>query len=300
MGDRGQSGAVAGSIGAARKPPAVSGPVVLALFAALAWGASDYGAAIKSRGLSVLVVTGGMLLVAGLLAGIALSVRHGRLDPATVWLSMAASLITIVGLTALYRALAVGQMSVVAPISATGVGIPVLIGALTGTRPTWLQATGIVVALTGMFMTVRSATPTSGSASSRTAVLLAVLSAIGLGGFYVIESRVREGQALWFVALSETLAGLVLMGAWLCSGRSERVPRRAVLEIGVLGAVSLAAWLLTTLALSRGPLSLTATITALYPVVTVGLSICIGRERPGNVQLAGIAAVFVGIGAIVV
>ena len=65
------------------------------------------------------------------------------------------SLAAIVGLGALYRGLAVGSMSVVAPISATAVIVPVVVGVATGDRPSAVQAIGIAIAIAGVVMASR-------------------------------------------------------------------------------------------------------------------------------------------------
>ena len=58
----------------------------------------------------------------------------------------------IVALGLLYRGLAVGSMSIVAPISATGVILPVLAGFLFGDVLTCLQSIGIVAAILGSIL----------------------------------------------------------------------------------------------------------------------------------------------------
>ena len=56
----------------------------------------------------------------------------------------------VVGLAAFYRALAVGTMGIVGPISATGVIVPVVYGLSRGERPGVPQAVGIIVAVVGV------------------------------------------------------------------------------------------------------------------------------------------------------
>lgn len=54
-----------------------------------------------------------------------------------------------IGVAAFFRGLAVGAMSVVAPISAIAAAIPVTVGLATGERPSALQGLGILLAIAG-------------------------------------------------------------------------------------------------------------------------------------------------------
>ena len=60
----------------------------------------------------------------------------------------------MIGFAALYRALAVGAMSVVAPVSATAALVPVIVGVAAGEAPTIVQALGITLALGGAGLVV--------------------------------------------------------------------------------------------------------------------------------------------------
>ena len=124
-------------------------PVALALGASIAWGCSDFLAGLKTRRLAVLwvlVVSQGtglaLVLVAALVSAHALPGGHAAL------LAAGAGVAELIGFAALYRALAVGAMSVVAPVSATAALLPVVVSVATGRAPTAAQALGIAFALT--------------------------------------------------------------------------------------------------------------------------------------------------------
>ena len=82
----------------------------------------------------------------------------------------------LLGLVAFYRALAIGTMSVVAPISATGVAIPVFVGLLSGERPGTLQIAGILLACVGVILAGREAPSADAEVrrAGRTAIGLAL------------------------------------------------------------------------------------------------------------------------------
>src|SRR5215211_3798954 len=112
------------------------------------------------------------ILVAAVLAG----APTERDAAATAW-AAGVGLLGLLGLLAFYRALAIGTMSVVAPISATGVAIPVFVGLLSGERPGALQVAGILLACAGVVLAGRE-TPSDDAETrraGRTAIGLALL-----------------------------------------------------------------------------------------------------------------------------
>src|ERR671916_585588 len=84
--------------------------------------------------------------------------------PATPYLAFGAlsAVVGSIGLAAFYRGLAVGSMSVVAPIAATGAAIPVAFGLATGDRPGAVQAAGALLAVAGVAVAAREPQPEEG------------------------------------------------------------------------------------------------------------------------------------------
>src|SRR5215216_4198146 len=155
---------------------------VLALASTLSWGLSDFLGGFQSRRhplLSVLVLSQGFSLVV-LAAAIAAGAPTEHDAAATAW-AVGSGMLGLLGLTAFYRALAIGTMSIVAPLSATGAVIPVLVGLASGERARTLQLFGIALAMVGVVLAGREATGPDAQAcrTGRTAVLLALLAAPG-------------------------------------------------------------------------------------------------------------------------
>src|ERR671914_2008190 len=151
---------------------------VLALASSLCWGLSDFLGGFQSRRHHVLAV---MLLSQGLaLAILVVAVLAGAPTEhdaaATAWAAGVGAL-GMLGLVAFYRALAIGTMSIVAPISATGVAIPVLVGLLSGERPGALQVAGIALACGGVVLAAREAPSEDAGErrSNRTSIALALV-----------------------------------------------------------------------------------------------------------------------------
>src|SRR4051794_4682735 len=169
--------------------------VSLALASALAWGVSDFLGGLQSRRqalLTVLFASQGVALL-GLLAAAAAGAPTTHDGAATAW-AAAAGLLGLCGLAAFYRALSIGTMSVVAPLSATGTAIPVLVGLLSGERPTVLRGLGIARAGAGVVLAAR-ASPQAGAVArrdSRRSIVLALVAAVGFGSFFASVDRAHE------------------------------------------------------------------------------------------------------------
>src|SRR6478735_5101595 len=122
----------------------------------MTWGISDFAAGLKSRRLPVAVVllwvecTG---LIAGLIAIVATA--EPLPDGRTLLYSALAGICGLSGLAAFYSGLAIGTMSVVAPISATGVTLPVIIGIATGNDLGGIVACGLVATFVGVLLASR-------------------------------------------------------------------------------------------------------------------------------------------------
>jgi drug/metabolite transporter (DMT)-like permease len=276
--------------------------IVLSLAAALAWGMADFGAGLTGRRVPVISIVAGMQLIGTIGAGVVLLLGRGEpIGAETAALGVGAGVTTVVGLTALYRALAIGPMSVIAPISATGVLVPVIVGLASGDHPSPAQDLGIVLAIGGMLAVVRESgdAPNGAPGSRTTALALAVASAIGLGAYYLTVDAVEEGQISWFLLVGQLTAGLAL--AAVIVARRLALPARADRrQITILGVLSFGAWALSTAAFNAGHLSLTATIVSMYPLVTIGLAVGIAHESLSKPQTAGLAVAFAGIALIAV
>ena len=115
---------------------------LLALAASFNWGVSSFTAGLESRRRSVWTVVAVSQLASALSAAVLLFFSHGEtLTAGNVAWALVAGVCGATGLVAYYRALALGAMSVVAPIIAAQVVIPVAVGlalivALFRQRPT--------------------------------------------------------------------------------------------------------------------------------------------------------------------
>jgi drug/metabolite transporter (DMT)-like permease len=274
----------------------------LALASSLSWGLSDFLGGLQSRRhsvLAVLVLSQGLALVVLLVAVVA-GAPTAHDGAATAW-AAGSGLFGILGLSAFYRALAIGTMSIVAPLSATGVVIPVLAGLTSGERPSALQFVGIALATVGVVLAGREATEPDAEArrTGRTAALLALLAAVGFGSFFAGIDRAEESADLVWV-LFAARAPEVLVVLAVCLVRRPRLPSspRALGAIAAIGVLDLLANLLFVLATGRGLLSVVGVLSALYPAVTVMLARAFLHERLTPVQDAGVLVTLAGVVAL--
>jgi len=156
--------------------------ILLALGASLAWGFADFGAGIGSRRLPVFVVALVMQSAGLVVAGIAVAITGA---PAPSWGQVAwaafAGLAGVGGLTAFYRALAVGSMGIVGPISTTAAIVPLAYGLARGERPSALQAAGVVLAVLGVAGASLEQVPETAARRIGAGVGLALLAAAAFG-----------------------------------------------------------------------------------------------------------------------
>jgi drug/metabolite transporter (DMT)-like permease len=275
--------------------------IVLALGAAAGWGTADFLGGLSTKTLSIVVVS-----VVSQLAGLAfmlvvLLAAGEAPDRATViWFGMAAGVCGVIGLSALYTALAIGPMGVVAPISALSVVVPVSAGLIRGDRPTSTQLVGMAVAIAGVLLATRAPAGRGEPVTGR-AVGLSVAAAIAFGVLVLFLDAGARIDAEWTTA-SVRIGALALLAVVTIVIRPSFSMSRG--QLGTLASVGLmdnAGNLMFAVAASTGQLlSVIGVIAALYPVATVLLARIVLEERLARSQSVGVGAAIVGIALIVV
>jgi drug/metabolite transporter (DMT)-like permease len=204
-----------------------------------------------------------------------------------------------IGLGFLYRGLAVGVMSVVAPVTAVcAVIIPVVVGVALGERPTLPATAGVALALAAIVLISRSGEVEEGK-RARTGLATAVASGIAIGIFLVCLQRTGRSAGLWPLVPARAVSVSFFAVAGLVA-REKLLPRRESWPIVVGGgALDMVANVLYLIAVRQGPLSIVATLTSLYPASTILLARFVLRERLRLVQQAGVACAAVAIVLIV-
>jgi drug/metabolite transporter (DMT)-like permease len=138
------------------------------------------------------------VLVGSQLAGLALvgamalaTLPHAPTGSELAW-GVFGGAMGVVGLGAFYRALAIGSMGIVGPISATGAVVPVAYGLARGERPSLLQGVGIAVAVIGVVAASLGPLPDGARRKIATGVGLSLFAALGFGSALLGLNRVSR------------------------------------------------------------------------------------------------------------
>ena len=270
--------------------------VILGLLTAVLWGGGDFCGGLATRKASVITV----LLLAetsGLLLLITLGLAWHEPWPTahTVGWSMAAGFSGVVGLAALYQALAVGKAGVVAPISAIlAAALPVLFTVLTTGLPAPLQLFGFGLAFVAVWLVAQ----TDESGGTIAGLRLALLAGCGFGGFYILINQAGNESTFWPVAVARLVALVPLLGIAFYRRLSVRPTRSIIVIAGLSGLLDAGANATFVLASQSGRLDVAAILASLYPATTVLLSWLLLGERITWVQRTGVLAALAAIALI--
>jgi drug/metabolite transporter (DMT)-like permease len=276
--------------------------IALALGSSVLWGLSDFLGGLKSRSVPVAVVLATMYATSLLAMAIFVGVR-GEAPPSAgaVAIGLGAGLFGIAALTMFYRALAIGTMSVVAPVASTGVALPVLVGLASGDKPGLVGSLGLVGAVIGVMLASRESAPgTPVARAQRASVLLAIGAGFAFGAYFVLAEIASRDDVGWALLLSRLSATpLIVASALVVLHRGGRRLRgRELAAVGVIGLLDLGANVLYNSSTTIGELSTVAVAGSLYPVMTVLLAGVLLGERVRGVQRAGIVLTLVGVALI--
>jgi len=276
--------------------------VLLALAAALFYGASDFLAGWLSRrvdyarvGLvSQLSAAGGTLLASAIVGG-----DTGR--SGLTWGAIS-GLGGGLGTLALYRGLGRGRMSVVAPLSGVlAAGIPALFGLATGERPSAVAGLGLALALPAVWL-VSAAGVNEGEPADVASVVDGALAGLGFAVLFIGLQRAGRSSGLWPTMTSQVTSALVMLLVQLGRAAGPGAPSPAMQPARLAwagpiatGAIGAAAILCFFLATRQGLLSVVAVLTSLYPAFTVALARWLLAERIGRRQGAGLALAAIAV-----
>ena len=122
--------------------------VALAVLSGLIWGVGDFAGGKATQKAAALPVVWVSKLVSLPLLAIYLAATYVPLAPIGLAWGGLAGVAGLVGLVLFYRSLSAGAMTVVAPITGvTSAAIPVVVGLLSGERPSGLRLFGVGCAL---------------------------------------------------------------------------------------------------------------------------------------------------------
>lgn len=263
--------------------------VVLALTSAAMYGAADFLGGLASRRASTIAI-----VVISQLAGLIALLLVLPLLPASspvhsdwTW-GAAAGVAGGVGVALLYRALAIGTMAVVAPITAVcAVTVPVAVSIALGERPATGTIAGIALALVSIVLISQQKTDAAIPARA-SGIGIAFASGVAIGLFFLALARTRSDAGLFPLVAARTVSFGLFAAFALATGRPLRMPSKVFTTAVAGGVLDMLANVLYLLASRHGPLSIVVTLSSLYPASTVLLARTVLGERLSAVQVAGI------------
>ena len=206
-----------------------------------------------------------------------------------------------VGLGALYRAMAVGAISIVTPIAATSAVVPVAVGFVHGDRPSALQDAGFVLAFVGVVLASREEVHEARTDTRIAAgVGLALFSALCFGSSLVglHAAAAGGGDALWGTMMLR-VAGIAVAVAFVLATRTHvRGHGRELVRLSPIGVLDSIGVLAFSLASTRGLISVISVLSSLFPVVAVALATVFLHERMSRLQAVGVTAAIAGAAAL--
>ena len=273
------------------------GPTAYTVTSVFLWGTSDFAGGYASRRANAFVLTAFSHICAfALMFSVALA-QHGEFPArASILWAIAAGALGGFSLSLFYRALAMGQMGITAPIAALmGAAIPTLVDIAMEGAPTRRTICGFALAILAIWLITRTE-PSNGKATSGrpAGVGMAALAGVGFAGFYLCVHQ-ATGSAAWIAAMSRigsfsaTAIAVVVVRAPLTLDR----PRAAL--GAVAGCLDVTASALFVYASQRGRLDEAVVISSLYPAVTVLLARVFLKEHFSRWRFVGLLAALAAV-----
>ena len=270
--------------------------VFYGLTAAVCFGLADFFATRAARRVGVLRTLLAVQVV-GLLA-MAIVVAVVGQPPAAAPAAWAAMLgvggVNFVGMVLLYRAFAIGTLSLVSPIASGFAVVTAGLALATGERPPGLALAGSALLVFGVGVVSR----TRGQGSATLAGVpeaVAVTFCFGLY-YWALGELTPQLGVFWPVLVTRLVQLLLALVAVRWWAAPAPIPLRPNLPLFVAaGLLDTTALIAFNLGVDRAYTTTTTALAALYSVVTVVLAWAILRERLAPGQWAGVAVVLAGV-----
>ncbi len=267
--------------------------IVFGLLSALTWGAGDFngGLATRKSGVYAVVIFAELI---GALVLLIIALVVGEPFPSLAgWLwGIAAGLVGVIGLMALYQGLATGKMGLVAPLSAViGGAVPILYTAIYQGLPPPIQLLGFFFGLLAVWLLSSQ----DGVRIRIEDLTLPLIAGLGFGFYFVLIDIATVESVYWPLVPARTVAGLLLIPIALRL-RQPLLPVRASAPfVAASGTLDALGNLFFALAASTGRLDIAAVLSSLYSATTVGLAWIFLKERLNVRQWIGVAAALAAI-----
>ena len=195
----------------------------------------------------------------------------------------------------LYRALAGGQMSIAAPVSALMAAvIPVFVGVIVDGWPKLLTMAGVLLALVSIWLIAR--TEHEGRHRIHWAdVRMPLLAGVLFGLFFIFMHQASSESVLWPAVFLRISSAILLAVIALFTRSSFAIPRGQWWLVAFIGIFDVAGNVFYILSAHSGRMDIAAVLGSLYPGMTVALAWLILKEKISASQLAGIVLALAAI-----
>ena len=263
--------------------------ILLASTTSVLFGCSDFLGGLASRRDSAFAVTANAHLVGLAIMAVAVFVWPAPFTLADLGWGAAAGVAGGIGVTALYGALALGRMGVVAPITAALSGsLPALYDFLRGTSIRPLSLVGLAIALVAIVIVSASGHPDERAEVPLAAIALAVLAGVGFTGSFIFFSLADAGSGLMPILAARVVSFSVLAAITIGRrGTAKLAPDALPAALGA-GFLDAGANVTMLAAIRIGPLAVASVLGSLYPVITILLARVVLGERLRAVQRVGV------------
>ena len=260
---------------------------VCGIGSAVAWGAGDFSGGVASRKANEFtVVLFSQMIGALFLVGLVwVSAENAPVMKPLIFGAIG-GVCGSLGLIALYRAFARGRMGVAAPISAVITAImPIVFTFLHQGLPGNIQVVGFGLALVAVWLISH----VKGEAGlSPEEMFLPIMAGTGFG-LYFIFLGVAAAESVTWPLLAARAASLTVVFIFFMLGKNTGLPTRAQFPlIALTGILDAGGNALFAVAVHLGRLDISATLSSLYPAVTVMLAWTILKERLIAQQWCGV------------
>ncbi|CAB4534029.1 unannotated protein [freshwater metagenome] len=265
------------------------------------WGTADYHGGKLSKTHPAIAVLG-VTQAIGLVFGIGLAVVSGEFTSTAFgtdgyfFPGALAGVLGYCGLICLYAGLSTGRMGVVSPISGLSALIPVAYAYFVkGDRLSLILSIGAALAIVGAFL---ASGPEMSQGLPMKPLILALGAAGGFGTALVFMAIGSQGSALMTMVMMRATTFFVSLGIFAKYRNLGGLTLKQSPILIFIGCADFLANLLLGIATTRGNLTLSMVLGALYPIFTALLAFKFLHERLHRIQYLGIFAAVAGVAII--
>jgi uncharacterized membrane protein len=270
--------------------------IIFALSAALFYGVADYSGSRASRFANSASITFFGQAAAFVGIGVFLAIVQTPVMPLESWLwTTGGGFGGALALVAFYKAMSLGSMTVIAPITAVvGLSVPVFAGVLSGERPSGSAWIGILLAIVAVALVADVLGKHDLPTPSRV-IWMAVAAGLGFGMIFVCMGNASHDHGVWPLFGQRLVSVPTVAAIALFQTRRIFVPKKVILLSIAAGVLDTSANGLYLLATHSGMMSIVSVVVAMYPVATVFLAMTLDHERLHKSQGVGLALAVVSL-----